>query len=82
MNAGQTCVAPDYVLVDERVESELLVRLKDAITEFYGADASTSPDYPRIVSDKHYNRLVNLFEDKSPPDSSVSEKGAMLYMGG
>jgi aldehyde dehydrogenase (NAD+) len=82
MNAGQTCVAPDYVLVDERVESELLVRLKDAITEFYGADASTSPDYPRIVSDKHYNRLVHLFEDKSPPDSSVSEKGAMLYMGG
>ena len=82
MNAGQTCVAPDYVLVDERVESELLMHLKDAINEFYGADASTSPDYSRIISDKHYNRLMSLFEDKLTTDSSVSAKGAILYMGG
>ena len=59
-NAGQTCVAPDYVLVERSTEGPLLERIKATLTEFYGADPRTSPDYARIVSDRHFQRLLGL----------------------
>jgi aldehyde dehydrogenase (NAD+) len=62
LNAGQTCVAPDYVLVDASVEDELLAALTDAITAFYGDDPRTSGDYARIVNERHHDRLTNLLE--------------------
>ena len=62
VNAGQTCVAPDHVLVEESVEREFLDALATAITEFYGADPSTSPDYARIVNERHYDRLMGLLD--------------------
>jgi aldehyde dehydrogenase (NAD+) len=61
-NAGQTCVAPDYVLVDRTVASRLITELSTAITAFYGEDASTSGDYGRIVSDRHFDRVVGLLD--------------------
>ena len=63
LNAGQTCVAPDYVLVDERVENELVAALADAVTTFYGADPRQSNDYARIVNERHHDRLMKLLED-------------------
>ena len=57
-NAGQTCVAPDYVLVHEAVELELLAHLRAAVTAFYGDDPRKSPDYCRIVNDRNFERLV------------------------
>lgn len=62
INAGQTCVAPDYVLVEESVASQLLTALGEAITAFYGDDPASSPDYGRIVSDRHFERLTGLLE--------------------
>ena len=59
-NAGQTCVAPDYVLVDASVEEPLVERLRACITAFYGADPKASPDFGRIVSQRHLKRLVGL----------------------
>ncbi len=59
-NAGQTCVAPDYVLAHEAIEQALLERLKQTITEFFGDDPRTSPDYGRIVNARHHRRLVKL----------------------
>ncbi len=70
VNAGQTCVAPDHVLVEASVEQELLDALSAAITEFYGADPSTSPDYARIVTERHYDRLMGLL-DAGGYDSTV-----------
>ncbi len=61
-NAGQTCVAPDYLLVHERVHDELLAALKSTITEFFGSDAKTSDDYGRIINERHHKRLVGLLE--------------------
>lgn len=61
-NSGQTCVAPDYVLVHERVHDELLAALKNAIVEFYGSDAKSSPDYGRIINERHCNRLIALLD--------------------
>jgi aldehyde dehydrogenase (NAD+) len=63
LNAGQTCVAPDYVLVERPVHDELVAAVGRSITEFYGTDPSSSPDYARIVNDSHFARLKELFAD-------------------
>ncbi|MEJ7238087.1 aldehyde dehydrogenase family protein, partial [Staphylococcus epidermidis] len=59
-NAGQTCVAPDYLLVNRKVKDELISALKKTITEFYGTNIQDSPDFGRIVNKKHYHRLNEL----------------------
>jgi aldehyde dehydrogenase (NAD+) len=59
LNAGQTCVAPDYLLVDKAVEEPLLAQMRIALREFYGENPAQSPDYPRIINDRHYARLVS-----------------------
>ena len=56
-NAGQMCVAPDYVLVHESVKSELLEELKKTINKFFGANAQQSNFYGRIINEKHFDRL-------------------------
>jgi aldehyde dehydrogenase (NAD+) len=62
-NAGQTCVAPDYVLVDRRVEERLLELMKRALLDFFGADPRRSKDFGRIVNARHHARLVGLLGD-------------------
>ncbi len=62
INAGQTCVAPDYVLVDEQVHDEFVDRLADSITSFFGDDPQHSPDYGRIVNERHHARLTGLLD--------------------
>jgi aldehyde dehydrogenase (NAD+) len=59
-NAGQTCIAPDYLLVNRKIRDRLLAAVKDAITEFYGPDPRTTPDYGRIINDRHFDRLSGL----------------------
>ncbi|NWJ39614.1 MAG: aldehyde dehydrogenase family protein [Geothrix sp.] len=66
VNAGQTCVAPDYVLVHERVHAALVEALKRALVDFYGAEADTrrlNPDLARIIHDHHHARLLRLLQD-------------------
>ncbi len=60
LNGGQTCLAPDYVLVHEKREVELLACMREAITDFYGDDPRLSPDYPRIVNIEQFQRLENI----------------------
>jgi aldehyde dehydrogenase (NAD+) len=59
-NAGQTCTAPDYVLVFKDVAKPFLEHLKQSIVHFYGDDPQKSPDYGRIVSTRHFDRLTAL----------------------
>jgi aldehyde dehydrogenase (NAD+) len=63
MNAGQTCVAPDFVLVQRGVRDAFVAALKKSLREFYGEDASRSADYGRIVNARHFERLVNYLRD-------------------
>ena len=63
-NAGQTCIAPDYVLVDQAVLQPLLTHLKETLITFYGPDISRRPsDYGRIVHQNHFNRLVAMLSE-------------------
>ena len=75
INNGQTCIAPDYILVHKSVENELVTALKSSIEAMYGNDAKTSADYCRIVNNRHFNRLNGLLND-------AVEKGANVQAGG
>lgn len=59
-NAGQTCVAPDYILVQRNVKDELLSNLKEVVTNTYGEDVSQNLDFPHVVSEKHFDRLSSF----------------------
>lgn len=63
LNAGQTCVAPDYVLAIGDTAATLEAELAAAVTELYGDDPATSPEYGRIISDRHFDRLTALVAD-------------------
>ena len=60
VNAGQTCIAPDYVLVERPVHDQLVAELGKQIAAFYGADPQRSPDLARIVNEPHFHRLEKL----------------------
>jgi aldehyde dehydrogenase (NAD+) len=60
MNAGQTCIAPDYVLVDEAIEEDLIAELRKCVDQFYGGNIAGSKDYTRIVNRRHHERLSKL----------------------
>ncbi|XP_072722050.1 LOW QUALITY PROTEIN: aldehyde dehydrogenase family 3 member B1-like [Ciconia boyciana] len=59
-NAGQTCVAPDYVLCSVEMQEKLMPALREAITEFFGSNPQESPDFGRIVGDKQFRRIRAL----------------------
>jgi aldehyde dehydrogenase (NAD+) len=63
LNAGQTCIAPDYVLVTESAKARLVEALEATMAEFFGSDVQASADYSRIVNDHHFDRLVTLMKD-------------------
>lgn len=64
-NAGQTCVAPDYLYVHEDVKDKLIKALKKQIRKMYGKDPLENNDYVKIVNDQHFDRLLALLEDES-----------------
>jgi aldehyde dehydrogenase (NAD+) len=70
INAGQTCIAPDYVIVHESIKEAFLSELKNVIVAFYGEDASSHPRYCRIINDRHFQRLTALID-----------KGKVVYGG-
>ncbi len=63
LNAGQTCIAPDYVLVHESRERELLDAMVGTLQEFYGSEPHATPDLARIVDDRHHKRLTGLLSE-------------------
>lgn len=75
LNAGQTCVAPDYVLVDEKVRDVFVDELGKAIGEFYGENPQASESYARIVSPRHFDRLKGLLRGTTPAIGGVSDEG-------
>jgi aldehyde dehydrogenase (NAD+) len=63
LNAGQTCIAPDYVLVDRQVQDAFVDQLSKQVTAFYGADPKASQSFGRIINDRHVARLQGLLDE-------------------
>lgn len=64
INAGQTCIAPDYIYIKEELKEAFISELKNAIFQFFGEDPLKSEDYPKIIHQKHYDRLIRLIDPK------------------
>jgi aldehyde dehydrogenase (NAD+) len=75
VNAGQTCIAPDYVLVHESREAELVEGLRKTVESFYGADPKASPDFGRVVNERHHARLSALLRDGEVAFGGQSDAG-------
>jgi acyl-CoA reductase-like NAD-dependent aldehyde dehydrogenase len=60
INSGQTCIAPDYILCTREVQDKFVKYAQKVILEFYGSDVEASADLCRIVTDRHFERLVGL----------------------
>jgi len=65
LNSGQTCVAPDYLFVHKDVKDKVVTYLKEYITAFFGAEPLENPDYPKIINEKHYQRIMGLIEGEN-----------------
>ena len=62
INAGQTCIAPDYILVHQKSKAQFIQYLKEEITQAYGDNPEISPDFARIINAKNWTRLVEMIE--------------------
>lgn len=65
VNAGQTCVSPDYILVHASVKNKFIDELKKALVEFYGTNPLASADYPSIINEDHLDRLIGLIDGQN-----------------
>lgn len=65
LNAGQTCIAPDYILVHESIKNRFVDELKYYLNKFYGENIAESPDFARIVTDAHYTALKNKLKGQT-----------------
>jgi len=78
INAGQTCIAPDYVLVHESLHDALLEKMKAKIQQFYGktpSEIQQGPDMCRVINSRHFNRIKALLDD-------AIQRGATQVFGG
>jgi len=65
LNAGQTCIAPDYLIVHKTIKDQLISRIKTEIQDAYTEKPETSPDYPRIINTKNFERLKNMLSNEN-----------------
>ncbi|HEY9802504.1 MAG TPA: aldehyde dehydrogenase [Leptolyngbyaceae cyanobacterium] len=63
LNAGQTCIAPDYLLVNQNIKKDLIAAIQKTIKEFYGDNPAQSPDYSRIINHRHFERLTKFLNN-------------------
>ncbi len=76
-NAGQTCIAPDYVLIDERIKDSFITSFKKQITIFYSEKPESSEAYSRIVNKKHFSRLNEGLEEAKTKNAKIDSGGRL-----
>ena len=75
LNSGQTCIAPDYMLVHESIKEEFVSVFKETVAKFYSENPETSHSYCRVINGKHHQRLLHHLED-------AKQRGAKIEIGG
>lgn len=63
LNSGQTCIAPDYLLIHESRKAEFIAQWQKTVEKFFGAEPEKNEDYPKIINQKHFDRLSRLLKD-------------------
>jgi aldehyde dehydrogenase (NAD+) len=74
LNAGQTCIAPDYLLVHKSIKQEFIAFLKQEITNFYSENPKLSPDFARIINKDNWNRQIELIENQNVIFGGISKE--------
>jgi aldehyde dehydrogenase (NAD+) len=74
LNAGQTCIAPDYLLVHKEVKNDLFVEMRKALERCYGNNPKQSPDFARIINIYHFDRLSALLNEGNIITGGVTDK--------
>ncbi len=72
-NAGQTCIAPDYILTDAQTEAKLLPLIQQSITDMYGESPQDSDSYGRMVNERHFERVKGYLDDARAKGAQVIE---------
>lgn len=70
-NVGQTCVAPDYLLIHESVKQEFIAECKNVLKEYFGPEPAKSESYGRVINKKHFERLTNLINKEKAVTGGV-----------
>ncbi|MBN2798062.1 MAG: aldehyde dehydrogenase family protein [Deltaproteobacteria bacterium] len=78
-NNGQTCIAPDYLLVHREVEAPFLEALQRTLVQLYGEDPAVSPDLTRVINARHFDRLVGYLSDGDVLSGGVHDRDS-LYL--
>lgn len=76
LNAGQTCVAPDYILIHDSLKESFIEKFKSTLNDFFGSDIKESPDYPRIINARHFDRLVSLLDPSKVKVGGIHDREA------
>ncbi|MDR0139098.1 aldehyde dehydrogenase [Metabacillus idriensis] len=77
-NAGQTCVAPDYILAHRNVKDQLISKLQEVVTNTYGENVSENLDFPHVVSERHFDRLHQFLENGDLAVGGKSDKSRLF----
>ncbi|MCY1487737.1 Aldehyde dehydrogenase [compost metagenome] len=79
INAGQTCIAPDYLLIQKGIKAKFISLLKQEISNAFGEDPALSPDFTRIINKKNFLRLISLIEEDKVITGGIHDE-EMLYI--
>ncbi|MEN8817163.1 MAG: aldehyde dehydrogenase [Nonlabens sp.] len=77
LNAGQTCIAPDYLLVHKDIKDQLIKEIKLQIHNFFGEVVKDSSDFPRIIRNEHFDKLVEMLENESVLQGGQHERESL-----
>lgn len=77
LNVGQTCVAPDYLLIDRRIKDTFLAQLEQAVRAQYGPDPLSSPTYGKMINRKHFDRVLGLIDAQKVVFGGQSDANAL-----
>lgn len=77
LNAGQTCIAPDYLLVHKDIKDQLVKEIKLQIHNFFGEEVKNSADFPRIIRNEHFDKLVAMLENESILEGGNHERESL-----
>lgn len=75
INAGQTCIAPDYVLIQKEDEKEFVKYFQDAVKSFFGENVLANDDYPKIINERQVSRLLNLIKNEEVAYGGTESNG-------